>query len=322
MTTTISVLSLKSVTVDHYRTITKSIIVPTTIREISTSTHFAKYTTTATTTATRIKEIPSFKTVTLESLKTIDHTKTIENQKTVTKSVTVTTTSEKVSVVTRVVFSTVSPTVIKVSPTTRTVTSTTTSFLNTVTVTDSVTPTPRTVTATIVPSCRPVCAQLVANPSFESLVPMQHWSPVLPLQALRKREPAPAYNYFSVVSNSDIPGGAHSGDNAAVSNFVTDPLWIGMTQSIVVNRNCYGRYKFQAFVKSSTDSCTLVLSVRTFLLPHDISTFPIPFGGLWGEISSFLGVDGNFDLIVSVSCTTWSQVWLDDLTVTMADEMF
>ncbi|KAK9342266.1 hypothetical protein V1522DRAFT_438951 [Lipomyces starkeyi] len=290
MTTTISVLSLKSVTVDHYRTITKSIIVPTTIREISTSTHFAKYTTTATTTATRIKEIPSFKTVTLESLKTIDHIKTIENQKTVTKSVTVTTTSEKVSVVTRVVFSTVSPTVIKVSPTTRTVTSTTTSFLNTVTVTDSVTPTPRTVTATIVPSCRPVCAQLVANPSFESLVPMQHWSPVLPLQALRKREPAPAYNYFSV--------------------------------SIVVNRNCYGRYKFQAFVKSSTDSCTLVLSVRTFLLPHDISTFPIPFGGLWGEISSFLGVDGNFDLIVSVSCTTWSQVWLDDLTVTMADEMF
>ncbi|KAK9489834.1 hypothetical protein V1508DRAFT_392847 [Lipomyces doorenjongii] len=321
VTKTVSVPSFKSVTVDHYHTITKSIIVPTTIRKISTSTYTAKYTTTTTTTATRIKEFPSFQTVNLVSLKTIDHTETIEDRKTVTKSVTVSTTLVKVSVVTDVVSSTLTSTVIQVSPTTRTVTFTTTSFLHTATVTDSVTLSASTVTATVVPSCRPICAQLVANPSFESLVPLQNWGPVIPVPALRKREPAPVYNYFSVESTFDIPGGAHSGDNALVSNFVTNPLWIGMTQSIVVNRNCYGRYKFQAFAKSSTDSCIFVLSVRTALLPHEISTSSITFGGLWGEISSFLEVDGNFDLIVSVSCTSWSQVWLDDVTVTMADKI-
>ncbi|KAK9326652.1 hypothetical protein V1520DRAFT_366088 [Lipomyces starkeyi] len=321
ITKTVSAPSLKSVTVNHYHTITKSIIVPTTIREISTSTYTAKYTSTTITTGTRYKDVPTLKTVTLESLKTIDYTKIVEDQMTVTKSVTVTTTVAKVSVVTHVVSSTVTSPVIKVSPTTRMVTTTTTAVVNTVTVTDSVTLSASTVTATIVPSCQPVCAQLVANPSFESQPDV--WA----------TEFLPGMQY-AVIPGVQVPGGAHSGGYAAVfESFGT--IFVpgigefgqyknkaaGIFQKFSLTQDCDGGlFTFQAFVKTLSNSCYFNVSDGDGGSPFG-STLISP-GAQWIQITATVRLVGDVTLELEAICDNDDPVWLDDITLTMQNRPF
>ncbi|KAK9349971.1 hypothetical protein V1523DRAFT_421268 [Lipomyces doorenjongii] len=317
VTKTVSVPSLKSVTVNHYHTITKSIIVPTTIRKVSTSTYTAKYTTTTTITTTRYKEVPSFNTVTLESLKTIDLTKIVEDQLTVTKSVTISTTVAKVSVVTDVISSTVTSTVIKVKPTTRTVTTTTTSVVLTTTVTDSVTLSASTVTATVLPSCQPVCAQLVANPSFESQPDV--WATNF----------LPGMQY-AVIPSLQVPGGAHSGDYAAVfksfavisvpgiggfiSQYKTKAA--GIFQTISLTEDCNGGlFTFQAFVKTLSNSCYFNVSDGDGGSPFS-GTLINP-GTKWVDITATVRLVGDVTLELEAICDNDDPVWLDDITLTM-----